>query len=944
MSLPCAMSQETRDSLMESLLDCAVLSAGFEHRDKLPKEERLHRRSSQDPPSSPDHSSSPIISIQRLDSRGGLANTYEFSPQTNQSLSYQDVEVCLHATQLLCNLVILSPSRFVVSFNNLKHLTTALLQLLIYAPSSRIRKATNSYFSSLLFVLIQCCQPCNESEHSRFCHSEPHIHTAIKILCQALFKARLPLWSLRTSSLRASNLPLVLNCLQFFQLKGILAGSLPPAWLNNHMKTHHFTILQDEIKWLKSFRFSESESIARHSLDENLFIGHLSLISGLLAQMTNSIGVSLHCSAHTRLRRSSLFATHSHKKQQKISHQARSLIDEKSLDAHCTASVELLRLIFSLKVEQEYTSNLEPFITPLYSASCVVLCRPLALYLLTELLFPASRLMLSPRKTALSSQLLDLSNNLDPVSSLPEDEDDEEDVFNQDQLWLESLDHSKFLELHNKGRKIVKNCFAFLILVSHLDARLYERVVRFLILVHHQNEERAVYAVNESSEVAHGPLTLVDSKVKESTRMRKHLHQQQFKPNDAGFVGLRNGGATCYMNSILQCLFMQPGVPEALLSITDSLEAASKHSQDFDPEKTLLYQTQQLFAHLMKSTLKYYDPQNFWAVLRFWGAKESINPREQQDAFDFFETFTDQLDEELKKMCKEPYFRQVYQGTFSDSIDCEDCNHSYEHEQEFTALSVDVKSRDLIEALHQFVRSELLDADNAYFCVKCQQKRAATKRLRIKTLPAVLCLQLKRFEYNWTASTSLKNNDYFVFPRHLDMSPYLSSGRGAQSGTSASFQSSQMAETLVDLNRSDKMSTLTNIDQIDTAHVQLSANFTNPSKRQFHLQDTDEKNEFFKPFAKTSEPVKFTSGTSTTSSEDEAVGPVKRPRQSSEESNSNKPCFHIQQPVNCVSKDEKMCKQIDTHYHLVAVVVHSGQANAGHYYAYIRDRGRCIQK
>ena len=26
------------------------------------------------------------------------------------------------------------------------------------------------------------------------------------------------------------------------------------------------------------------------------------------------------------------------------------------------------------------------------------------------------------------------------------------------------------------------------------------------------------------------------------------------------------------------------------------------------------------------------------------------------------------------------------------------------------------------------------------------------------------------------------------------------------------------------------------------------------------------------------------------------------------------------------------------HYHLVGIVVHSGQANAGHYYSYIRDR------
>ena len=36
-----------------------------------------------------------------------------------------------------------------------------------------------------------------------------------------------------------------------------------------------------------------------------------------------------------------------------------------------------------------------------------------------------------------------------------------------------------------------------------------------------------------------------------------------------GFVGLRNGGATCYMNSVIQQLFMTPGVVEHLLGIDE---------------------------------------------------------------------------------------------------------------------------------------------------------------------------------------------------------------------------------------------------------------------------------------------------------------------------------------------------------------------------------------
>ena len=34
-----------------------------------------------------------------------------------------------------------------------------------------------------------------------------------------------------------------------------------------------------------------------------------------------------------------------------------------------------------------------------------------------------------------------------------------------------------------------------------------------------------------------------------------------------GFVGLQNGGATCYMNSVIQQLYMQPGVREVFSAV-----------------------------------------------------------------------------------------------------------------------------------------------------------------------------------------------------------------------------------------------------------------------------------------------------------------------------------------------------------------------------------------
>ena len=65
-------------------------------------------------------------------------------------------------------------------------------------------------------------------------------------------------------------------------------------------------------------------------------------------------------------------------------------------------------------------------------------------------------------------------------------------------------------------------------------------------------------------------------------------------------------------------------------------------------------QVQQVFGHLMESKLQYHEPERFWSVFRLWG--QTINVREQQDAFDFFQAFTDQIDEHMKVSCWLCYF------------------------------------------------------------------------------------------------------------------------------------------------------------------------------------------------------------------------------------------------------------------------------------------------
>lgn len=56
-----------------------------------------------------------------------------------------------------------------------------------------------------------------------------------------------------------------------------------------------------------------------------------------------------------------------------------------------------------------------------------------------------------------------------------------------------------------------------------------------------------------------------------------------------------------------------------------------------------------------------------------------------------------------------------------------------------------IKKNSLKQALTEFIKGEVLEGENAYFCEKCNKKIKAVKRVCVKSLPEVLILTLKRF-------------------------------------------------------------------------------------------------------------------------------------------------------------------------------------------------------
>ncbi|XP_052272263.1 ubiquitin carboxyl-terminal hydrolase 34-like isoform X3 [Dreissena polymorpha] len=231
-----------------------------------------------------------------------------------------------------------------------------------------------------------------------------------------------------------------------------------------------------------------------------------------------------------------------------------------------------------------------------------------------------------------------------------------------------------------------------------------------------------------------------------------------------GYVGLTNLGATCYMATCMQHLYM---IPQARQSVLQA--KVGQHSLQTRHEPTLM-ELQKMFAYLQESERKAYNPRGFCKVYTM--DKLPLNTGEQKDMTEFFTDLITKLEEmgpDMKKLIK-----SLFGGVITNNVVSLDCEHVSRTLEEFYTVRCQVTDmKNLYESLDEVTVKDMLEGDNMYTCSKCSKKVRAEKRACFKKLPKIICFNTMRYTFNMLTMMKEKVNTHFSFPLRLEMSPYM---------------------------------------------------------------------------------------------------------------------------------------------------------------------------
>jgi len=426
------------------------------------------------------------------------------------------------------------------------------------------------------------------------------------------------------------------------------------------------------------------------------------------------------------------------------------------------------------------------------------------------------------------------------------------------------------------------------------------------------------------------------------------------------FAGLSNQGATCYMNSLLQSYFMTPEFRDLMFRW--------RYRQAVDGDHTLCVplQLQKLLARLQTTDQRSISTESLTKSFG-WSRADAF---QQHDVQELAHVLLDALDKTVKASGGKPADAgtaaggddagaaaeptgetgteaaaasggdaaaapaasgaggddstaaaaagsgeaappltvpsSLFEGELDDYVRCAECGNHRSSKAVFHDLALDVRPfgadkafASVGEALASFVTPETMDGGNKVGCDVCDKRTRSVKGLRVSRWPQILVLQLKRFTIDMTSPTlaRVKLQDRIAFPFALD------------------------AETL--------------IAEAEAGRVSEAARIGDAEPEDAAVGDAEPGAEGATGDDAADSPMGGTAALDSAmaeSLEGLASGPAAAPASASAPKRAPPP-----PPRNHRVTPPAPPGQ----YELYAVLVHSGGASGGHYYAYLKDLESC---
>ncbi|KAG7401031.1 Ubiquitin carboxyl-terminal hydrolase 47 [Phytophthora boehmeriae] len=391
------------------------------------------------------------------------------------------------------------------------------------------------------------------------------------------------------------------------------------------------------------------------------------------------------------------------------------------------------------------------------------------------------------------------------------------------------------------------------------------------------------------------------------------------RPRNA-FTGLSNQGATCYMNSLLQSMFMTPEFRQGLYRWTchnalkktkEETEEGEESEEEEADEDNIPLQLQNLFAKLQLTTQDSISTKALTKSFGWTGA----DVFQQHDVQELCRVLLDALERSFKDTVNENLVNDLYQGALKDYVQCCECKYESSRIDNFLDLSLVIRPfgstemmKTVEEAIELFLRPELLNKENQWMCDRCKVKRDAIKGLKFSKLPYVLMLQLKRFDFDYTTMNRIKLHNEVTFPKYLDMNSYVSDESGGVRGKIARKMSEE--RHVLEGKNCQGLAPPEETAPTLPCSPPLVPGLPVLTERIQHLSPMDE-----------SQSISF-------ANDDEDGDDTDPMDDGITEFDTWSPTFD----------PEVMIKRSGPHvYELYSVLIHSGSALGGHYYAYIKS-------